>query len=135
MTADDIIAAARECIGLPFRHQGRFDTGTIDCAGVVVHALQSCGCEITDRTAYGPVPNNGLLEQSLDEQPCVERVFDMTPGDILLLRFTKQPQHLGIYTGENIIHADSDAGKCCEHILNKCWSSRVVRIYWVKGLV
>jgi cell wall-associated NlpC family hydrolase len=59
----------------------------------------------------------------------------MVPGDILLIRFTKQPQHLGIYTGENIIHADSDAGKCCEHILNRRWSSRVVRIYRVKGLV
>ena len=47
MTALDIIEAAAECIGVPFRHQGRsIEPGPgqgIDCVGLAVHVARSLG--------------------------------------------------------------------------------------------
>jgi len=79
-----------------------------------------------------------LLEASLDAQPDLERVLDITArqsGDILLMRFKYEPQHIAIYAGETLIHAYANAGKCCEHIIDDSWASRIVRVYRVKGLV
>lgn len=137
MTADDIIAGARECLETPFRHQARLVGVGLDCAGVVAHAVRSVGCEVIEVAGYGRTPNNGLLEQALDGQSCVERITDVSdrrPGDILLMRFTSEPQHLAIFTGETIVHAYEAVGKCCEHRLSSVWAARIVRVYRVKGL-
>ena len=40
-----------------------------------------------------------------------------------------------LYAGETLIHAYANAGKCCEHIIDDAWASRIVRVYRVKGLV
>jgi cell wall-associated NlpC family hydrolase len=138
MTADDIVNAARECVGTPFRHQGRLLGVGLDCAGLALHAVQCCGVNASDFSGYGRTPNQGLLEASLDAQPDLERVLDITarqPGDILLMRFKYEPQHIAIYAGETLIHAYANAGKCCEHIIDDSWASRIVRVYRVKGLV
>jgi cell wall-associated NlpC family hydrolase len=79
-----------------------------------------------------------LLESSLDAQPDLERVMDVAsrqPGDILLMRFKYEPQHIAICAGETMIHAYANVGKCCEHLIDGAWVSRIVRVYRVKGLV
>jgi cell wall-associated NlpC family hydrolase len=75
-----------------------------------------------------------LLESTLDSQPCLERVTDMQPGDVLLMRIRRDPQHLAIYAGGTIIHSYFDAGKVCEHDLTGLWSQRVVAVYRFKGV-
>jgi cell wall-associated NlpC family hydrolase len=137
MTADDVIAAARECLELPFRHQGRFASGTVDCAGVVVHVATKVGVEFTDRTNYGRAPANGMLEAMLDCQPSLQRILtkQYEPGDILLMRFRREPQHLAIYCGGTIVHSYQTVGKVCEHDLDKTWADRIVRVYRFQSLV
>jgi cell wall-associated NlpC family hydrolase len=48
MTAAEIIAAARACLGTPFRHQGRLPGIGLDCAGVALHVAQAVGCGTLD---------------------------------------------------------------------------------------
>jgi cell wall-associated NlpC family hydrolase len=137
MTADDIVAAARECLGTPFAHQGRVVGVGLDCAGVAVHAVRAAGFDVMDVPGYGRTPNKGHLAAALDGQPALERVFntaDRAAGDILLMRFLGEPQHVGVCTGSGIIHAYEAVGGCCEHDICAKWAARIVRVYRVKGL-
>ena len=109
----------------------------LDCAGVAIHVARAIGAGVMDVEGYGRTPANGQLERSLDNQPCLERVFleDRRPGDLLLMRFSSDPQHIAIYAGDTIIHAYESVGKCCEHRLSSLWASRIVRVYRFRGVV
>ena len=129
MTPAAIIAAARECIGTPFAHQGRILNRALDCAGVAVHAARSVGLEVAEPAAYSRLPNAAMLEWWLDQQAFLGRVTDMQPADLLLMRFTGEPQHLAVYTGETIVHAYQAVGRVVEHGLDAKWTRRIVRVY------
>lgn len=135
MTADEVIAAARSALGTPFRHQGRTVGQALDCAGMIIHVVRVLGIAHADQAGYGRRPSGGLLEAALDGQPGLTRVGDMRPGDVLLLRFSGDPQHLAVFTGENLIHAYQPVGKVCEHRLDADWRGRIVRIYRFAGVV
>ena len=136
MMTTDILTAARQCLGTPFRHQGRQVGVGLDCAGVAIHVAQSIGAECFDVDGYGTVPANGELERALDAQPCLQQVelADRQAGDLLLMRFSAEPQHLAIFAGETIVHAYEAVGKCCEHRLSSAWGSRIVRVYRFQGV-
>lgn len=137
MTAAAVIAAARDCLGTPFAHQGRVVGVGLDCAGLAVHAVRAAGVDVLDFAGYGRTPNKGHLVAALDAQPMLARlanISDRAAGDILLMRFLGEPQHVGICTGAGIIHAYEAVRMCCEHDLCSKWAARVVRVYRVKGL-
>ena len=135
MTPDDIITAARACLGTPFRHLGRIPGKALDCAGLAVSVALALGLEVDDREAYGRTPANGLLETMLDAQPGLGRVFRAPQeGDLLLMRFTGDPQHLAICAGDTIIHAWMTVGKVAEHRFTDQWKARVVRVYEFVGV-
>jgi cell wall-associated NlpC family hydrolase len=127
----DIVTAARQAIGTPFRHQGRSLVTGLDCVGFGAYVLDQIGAPYVDQRNYGRLPANGRLEAALDAQPCLVRVATPEPGDFLLMRFLKAPQHLAIYAGATIIHAWDDAGMVCEHTLDATWRARIVRVYRV----
>ena len=136
MTTDDILTAARQCLGTPFRHQGRQVGFGLDCAGVAIHVARAIGVAHLDVSGYGRTPAHGQLEQALEDQPCLERVAlgDRQTGDLLLMRFARDPQHLAICAGETIIHAYESVGVCCEHRLSGLWAARIVRVYRFRGI-
>ncbi|MDO9007218.1 MAG: NlpC/P60 family protein [Deltaproteobacteria bacterium] len=134
MKASQIIAAARECIGTPFAHQGRIINKALDCAGVAVHVFDSMGCEVDQPAAYSRTPNNAMLEYWADRQPFLTRETIPQAGDILLMRFAGEPQHVAIFTGENLIHAYEAIGRVVEHRLDAKWRKRIVRAYRFKGI-
>lgn len=129
MTAADILTAARACLNTPFVHQGRINGLALDCAGLIIHVAKTLGLPYEDHAGYARLPGNGLLEAALDQQPGLSRVFDLQAGDVILMKFGGDPQHLGICGGENIIHAYQPVGKVCEHTLTDAWRRRIVRIY------
>lgn len=133
--SDAVVDAARECVGTPFQHQGRLIGVALDCAGVVSYAVQSVGWDVLEVQGYGRTPNKGLLKKALDEQPGLYQVWDKHTGDILLMRFVNEPQHLGIFTGSTLIHAYEAVGKCCEHPVDDKWERRIVAVYRVKDMV
>ena len=143
MTPDSVVAAARAAIGTPFVHQGRAPGVGLDCAGLVVQVARAHGAAYADDGSYARTPAHGLLEAALDRQSCLVRVDDGSPasrlepraGDVLLLRFAGEPQHLAICTGDGMIHAWASVGRVCEHRLGGAWRSRIVRVYRFAGVV
>lgn len=129
--AELVLAAAKSAIGTPFRHQGRTLRG-LDCAGLAIHCAQAAGIATYDETDYPRQPGGGRLEAAFDKQPELKRinVSEMMPGDVLLMTFEGQPQHVAI-AGNNgtIIHAYETLGRVVEHGLNDFWRKRIVRAY------
>lgn len=129
----EILKHARECLKTPFRHQGRICGKSLDCAGVIIHVAKSLGFSPEDIKAYGRSPSRGTLMTTLDSQSCIYQVCHMLPGDILLMKFGSEPQHLAIYTDANtIIHGYSKVGYVCEHRLSSMWKGKIVKIYRFK---
>ena len=136
MTPDAILDAARALIGTPFRHQGRIPHLALDCAGLVVAVAQAVGAEYADQTGYSRSPSGRLLENALDGQPGLVRVAQLAarqPGDVLLMRFAGDPQHLAIDAGATIIHAYEAVGEVVEHDMTDAWLRRIARVYRFRG--
>lgn len=132
---DSIISIARSAIKTPFVHQGRIAGKALDCAGLVIYVAKELNLEYIDAATYSRNPTDSLLEDALDRQPCLERVVgEPQAGNILLMRFTGDPQHLGIYTGKTLIHAWQPPGQVCEHDLTPIWRRRIVRTYRFRNL-
>lgn len=130
MISEQIVAVARSYVGTPFRHQGRLPGEALDCAGTLVCSASECGLQVRDSPGYARRPALGLLEETLDAQPCLRRVYRPPIfGDLLLMKFAGEPQHVALCAGETIIHAYEAVGKVCEHGFSDEWRSRVVRVY------
>lgn len=118
----EIVDEARRYLETPFLHQGRVPGACLDCAGVVVCAAQSLGLsgEYIDITDYPRDPATqkmvDILDRHLDKIPFEKAL----PGDVLLLAWAQNPQHLAIFTGiGTIIHAHEDARRVVETRLTK----------------
>ena len=124
ITNNDIVMQAREWVGSPFKHQGRQRVG-VDCIGLVVGVMRELGLDPYDEDGY-PTQPDGRLEKTLASllEPC-----DVTEGALLLFRIRRDPQHVGICTGEGVIHAYSGIGKVVEHGLDDFWSKRLIKAY------
>jgi len=135
MTPDEIVQYARECLGTKFHHQGRVKGVGLDCAGVVCHVAERGNTPYYSPIDYPRYPYQGMMEKIMSEQSNVVKV-DGEPqkGDIILMRFGKEPQHLGIYTGNGLIHAYETVGKCVEHGLDEQWQNKIVSIYRFVGV-
>lgn len=137
MTVDEILNAARSVKETPFRHQGRVPGIGLDCAGVFVHVCRVLGLPVIDEVGYGRNPFKGLLEQCIERQPFLVKVplAQMQSGDILLMRFDREPQHIAIHAGETVIHSYEKSGKVVEHRFADIWQKRVVRAYRFEGAI
>ena len=84
-----------------------------------------------DMHGYSRTPHDGKLKAMLDLQPSLERIDAPEPGALLLMKFSSEPTHIAVFTGETIIHAYEQAGKVCEHGLDADWKARIVASYRV----
>lgn len=128
-----LVDAARSYLGVPFRHRGRTSAG-LDCAGLLVVAYRDLGIELPDIRIYGREPHKNGLVRAVEDgfgQP-LGRAPE--PGDVLLMRFEREPHHLGIvgdyiHGGLSLIHAYGAAGRVVEHRLDAAWRARIVAVY------
>lgn len=122
-----LVEAARAYLGVPWRHQGRSRMG-LDCAGLIVLACQDCGIPVVDLKAYTRHPWRDGLVRSLEAN--FGRVDEPAqPGDILLFRYTREPQHLAIATDRGIIHSHLGVPGVGENAMDKFWSDRLLGVY------
>jgi cell wall-associated NlpC family hydrolase len=133
MKAAEVIAIARETIGTPYRHQGRVNGVALDCAGVPVHIAQRLSITLTPYTQYGRTPVPLEMRAALDAHLTRVAKTDLQLADVVWIRFSREPQHLGIVAdyplgGFSLIHAYNGAGlnKVVEHRLDLQWLSRIV---------
>lgn len=122
------VEAARTFLGVPFRHQGR-DSRGLDCAGLVIAAWALCGVELPDRKGYGRSPWQDGLREAVEEGFPLKVEDDREPGDVLLFRVRKEPQHVAIVTDRGIIHSYANVGKVVESRLDQFWIDRIVGHY------
>lgn len=103
-TRQEIIAAARGCVGVRFRPQGRDPRYGLDCVGVAAIAYAR------------PVPADYALRGG--SRRAIAQVIDATgltsvaldaagPGDLLLLEAGAGQLHLAVLTTAGHVHADA----------------------------
>jgi NlpC/P60 family putative phage cell wall peptidase len=133
-TRADIISEAKTWIGTPFKHQGRIKGVGVDCAGLVIGIAHVLQISTFDCTTYSHMPDGVTLRRLLGQHLRPKFVSGVHPGDILLLRFDAEPQHLAILSDHGIIHAYAQVRRCCEHRLDAVWRSRIVSAYVYPGI-
>lgn len=133
------LAAARSFIGTPYHHMGRAPGVGLDCAGVVICAARACGAVAPDFDvpAYTRRPDGVSLLAWCEAQ--MERIDEraMAPGDVVVVCFDEDPQHLGVlgnhaHRGLSIIHAlarASGAGRVLEQRLAFAQNKKFVAAY------
>lgn len=123
------IAAARGLCAAQtrFRHQGRTERG-VDCAGLLVYSMAAAGRTLKDADGYGRIPYKarleGLLITNFGEPLVTEE--PLAEGDIVLLKMTMDPSHVGIVTnyphgGCAILHAYAQQRRVVEHRMDAEW--------------
>lgn len=130
--ADEVIAAARACIGTPFRHQGRLAGVGLDCAGLGIIAAKAAGISIKDFSGYPRAPFDGMLKKMFDEQCDLQQVgiAEAAPGDVLLMRIESAPQHVAIMSyGGYMIHSYQNVGKVVEQRIDANWKNKIIAAY------
>jgi len=144
-----IITEARSWIGTKFHHQGRLKKSTVhkggcDCLGLLVgvaHDLQMRSPKDKSRaflsqfddTAYSRIPNGKKLQERLENLLYPIDADNMNIADVLLLKFGKNPQHLGLVSdypdGFGLIHCFRQIGQVVEHRLDDYWREKIVGVY------
>lgn len=99
------VARARALIGVRFRPQGRSAALGLDCVGLVVVAHDLPGDAIRRDYALRGV-ERAAVEAGL--APWFRRVArtQAAPGDVVLIEVAAGVLHLGIASGDGVIHAD-----------------------------
>lgn len=131
-----VVEAALECVGTPFKHQARVLGLGLDCAGVLVHIFKSLGLPFNDEMGYPTTPYDGQLERILDDQPSLTRIAveQSAPGDVLVMRISRAPQHILIRAEDiaglpYVIHGSSEHGRVVHHRMDQLIGARVMRAY------
>lgn len=130
-TRQAVIDEARRWLGVPYLHQGRSRRG-VDCIGLLIKAAHGLGISEYDVTGYGRTPDAGFLQAECDR--LMARIDEPAPGDVLLMRFTREPQHVAIVSDVGIIHAWYGARKVVETSFSPSWRHRVVQAYAIPGV-
>jgi cell wall-associated NlpC family hydrolase len=134
MTPDTYINEVRTWDGTPFAHKGHTKGLAVDCIGLVYGSALALGLISGLLPDYAKTPQGNLLEQSLREHPALFEVSTPEAGSIVLFKFASFGQHVGIFTGRNLIHSFQPLGGYKEHRYCDKWKSRKVSAFSFKAL-
>ena len=114
VTGEDIVAQAREWLGVKWRHQGRNRAG-IDCAGLLLAVASHFDLPRGDMVGYRRDPSFVFVQNIRSHTlPCREILH----GSIGIFHDTLQPCHTGIFNLDasgrvTVIHAEADPKGYC----------------------
>lgn len=128
-----MIAFARSLIGTKFRHMGR-SLRSVDCAGLILLALQHIGRQTVDIAAYGRTPHKDGLREAVRANLGKPVTDGIKAGDVLLMRMNVEPTHVALVAehekiGPTLIHTDATIGQVVEHSFRSPWVERTVEVY------
>lgn len=113
LRAAAIVAAARACVGTRFRLQGRTPGLGLDCIGVVIVAAAGAGVRLADQRDYAlGGEEQARLDAALAGQ--MTPVGEAAAGDVLAFAPAAGLRHLGVWTGEGIVHAHAGLRRVVE---------------------
>lgn len=131
-----IVAAARAMVNTPFVHQGRVPHVGLDCGGLAILSAKQAGVELEDLTNYPEIPDGSFIAL-VEKQGEQIKLAQVEPGDFIMFRFERDPQHIAIVTEIDpihIIHTWSEIEKVVENVLDDYWKRRIVSCYRIKGV-
>lgn len=122
----------RSWVGTPWVHQGRNRNG-VDCVGLILVAAHRLGLTTFDYRYYGRAPLGDTLIRLCDEHMLRKHVAE--PGDVLLMRLSRYPQHFAVLVEPGrIVHARGETGRVVETQMPGSWWRRVVGVYTIPGV-
>jgi len=123
--------AAISMVGTPYLHQGRLPGVALDCIGLVSEAYRMAGYPHQIPADYRRIPDVRVLSQYVNKYCIKKDKADI--GDIILIRFSIDPQHFAIMSyGNKIIHAYNQAKKVVIDNYSEEWIKKTVGIFGVK---
>jgi murein DD-endopeptidase / murein LD-carboxypeptidase len=127
MQVVDVVERAQSLIGVPFRVHGRSPKIGLDCVGLVVAAT---GTRHPVPTGYTLRNADEARWRAILDQHGARRTEPPLYGDVLLLRAGPAQFHLGIWTGESLIHADARLRRVVELPGKPPWSVLGAWQFW-----
>ena len=145
-----IVSQARTWLGTKYHHQGRLKkssacSGGVDCIGLIIGIINELNiCDDQgyllskyDRVDYSNSPQSAKLVETMASYLLPIDYKDMQIGDILLFKFCKEPQHVGIVSdyssqGLGLIHCHRSSGYVIEQPLSNTWIRMITHIYRFK---
>jgi murein DD-endopeptidase / murein LD-carboxypeptidase len=114
------ITRARALVGTRFRLHGRDPVSGLDCVGLITRVYPAIahppeGYALRGGSAAG-------FAAMFTANGMVQREGDPHPGDVLLLQPSAAQFHLGIWSGESLIHADAVLRRVVETPGALAWS-------------
>jgi lipoprotein Spr len=108
--AEKILARARALVGVRFRAQGRSPETGLDCVGLVAEAVGA------EEVPSGYPLRGGCADQLAAHLKAagLEPTSEMRAGDVLVLAPGPAQLHLGIFTGDGLVHGDAGLRKVVE---------------------
>lgn len=144
-----VVAEGREWLGTKFVHQHSFKQAACDCGGLMRGIALELGLAQLNRVyllpeklvAHSGQPDGVILQRACDEYLRRVAIADAQPGDMILIKFGRNPQHLALlgdyrHGGLSMIHAlgPGGPGKVVEHNLDESWRRRIVAVYAIPGV-
>ena len=122
------MAAARACVGVRFRPQGRDPALGLDCVGLVMTACAGLGQAAEVPRDYA-LSGDGLVERAervLAARGAARVAGSADQGDILLFEPAAGQAHLAIATEIGVIQAHLGVGRVIEGPSDPAWRVRSV---------
>ncbi len=136
-----VAAEARTWLGTPWQHQARLKGVGCDCVGLVIGVARDLGVVDADFNVdgYKRIPDGVTLMTQCHAHMTRIDAASIDVGDVLLMRFNGNPQHLAIvgdyaHGGLSIIHAYALSRAVVEHALSDQWRQHVVCAYKLPGV-
>lgn len=141
ITRQQIVESAREWIDTPFHHQARLKGVGVDCVGLVIGVARELALinATFDVVGYPRVPDGTSLMQIVREHMTEIPRERMQVGDVIVVSFDRDPQHLGIlgdyrHGGFSIIHAAGLTGRVIETRLMFTEQMKFVSAFRLPGI-
>lgn len=132
ITSADVEEMACRFIGAPYMHKGRSRWG-LDCIGLVVVVSRELGlCPGYTDPDYGSPPDPRLLQELL--RGYLAPGSKEQPGDVLLFRFVREPQHVAIRTSYGLVHSYERVGRVVHTRFDRAWRSRCIAAFRFPGV-
>lgn len=141
---EEVVLAARSCIGTPFRHLGRRPGLELDCVGLLVYACWATQLKPTDFdvTGYSRFSNPSELRRLAELHLRPITLLDAVPGDVVMTATDVDPQHFGIlgnymHGGLSLIHATNSISpphRVVEHRLMWSRAMKFVAAFVLPGV-
>ncbi|QIV65823.1 cell wall peptidase [Mesorhizobium phage Cp1R7A-A1] len=137
VSRNDIVNAARQYLGVPFRKGGR-DKNSLDCVGLLIMIHKDLGLPIDDDTGYtfSPTANVQMIQKFVFGQ---SDPGGMVPkhGQIAVMIDSHFPMHFGIITKDGdrtqFINANTKERRVVEQDFGN-WRSKLTHLREFKGL-